>query len=116
MKEIMNSYFITFNSGKPNWHNYSKWYITAESRSTALHKANLIHDDTYKYEVNMMTVSKEGCTELTKVMMGDANLKTAEALQRAGYFINLDSENFQEIIEILDRIWKQKLVGVWREV
>lgn len=88
----MTSYFITFSSGKPDWRNHSKWYITAESRSEALHKANLMHDDVHGYEANMITISKEGACDLVK----------------DGFFCDLDSEEMQKRILILDRIWQQK--------
>ena len=83
----MNKYLITFSSGLPEW-KHSKWRITADSRSEALHKANLMHDDTYGFDVTMITMSKVGATEVSEYE-----------------FRNLDIEDNQKRIQILERIW-----------
>jgi hypothetical protein len=88
----MTSYFITFSSGKPEWLSHSKWFITAESRSDALHRASLMHDFVYNYEVNMVTVSKDGATDLKK----------------SSQVGNLDTDHARKHLEQLDRIWQQK--------
>lgn len=89
----MTKYYITFSSGKPKWISYSKWSITAESRSEALHKANLMHDEFHGYDANMITISKDGASDLDEIVH---------------HFLNLDSEEMQERILTLDRIWQQK--------
>lgn len=86
----MTQYLITFSSGKPFW-NHSKWKVSAETRSQALHKANLMHDKNHSWETNMITISKIGST--------DAEISD---------FTDLDTSENQRQVEILDRIWQQK--------
>lgn len=91
-------YYITFNSGKPEWNNLSKWSITADSRSEALHKANLVHDEWFGYEVAMVTISK---SDKHGLPCGDVD-------EIVHHFKDLDAEELREEIEELDRIWQQK--------
>ena len=87
----MNTYLITFSSGSPSWKN-SKWKITAESRHEALHKANLIHDEIDKWDINMITLSKSGATGVSEVD-----------------FLDLDDDHAQNRIKYLESIWNNKL-------
>jgi len=56
MDEISKDYLVTLSTGAPDWKT-SKWSVLAETKSQALHFALLLHDDTLKWSVSMVTIS-----------------------------------------------------------
>lgn len=96
----MSTYLITFYFRQDEEWKQSKWKITDESRSNALHKANLMFNYYYSYppysgtedNVGMITMSKSGFnTEINE-----------------SAFINLDDEYTQNKIQGLNKIWQQR--------
>ena len=86
----MTKYLITFSSGAPRWET-SKWKVSSISRSDALHQATLMHEDLNDHEVNMITLSKAGMTDVDE-----------------DDFYDLDTEGSQKRLEILDKIYRQQ--------
>lgn len=86
------TYLVTFygNNSKGMWTS-SKWKVTAESRSQALHYSNLMHDNEYDWHVDMITISR----------LGFNNINPSN-------FTDLDRGAAREEIEVLDRIWQKK--------
>ena len=86
----MNRYCITFSSGTPEWKT-TKWIIASETRSDAMHKALLMHNNSNEFDVNMVTLSKKGTTDID--LSG---------------FIDLDLPEHRETLRFLESIWRQK--------
>lgn len=71
--EASKSYLVTLSTGAPDWKT-SKWNVDAESKSQALHYALLMHDDTVKWPVSMVTISYENANpelDLSLFTVGD---------------------------------------------
>lgn len=86
------TYLVTFygNDHRGMWVS-TKWKVTAESRSQALHYSNLMHDNEYNWHVDMITMSRLGFNHV--------DVKS---------FTDLDKGAAREEIEVLDRIWQKK--------
>jgi len=56
---VSKDYLVTLSSADPTWMT-SKWKVHATSKTEALQFSMLMHDDSYKWPVVMVTISNAG--------------------------------------------------------
>ena len=81
MKSETKEYLVSLASGTPDWKT-SKWVIKAETKSQALHFALLLHDDTEKWPVSMVTISYKDANPKTTPILDNFNVANPDRVYR----------------------------------